>query len=148
MIVTKKHLGAAGTVFTRLRVLDIMTHFNERDVRYFDWQWSEYLVNNGKTLYAFKQSYVQHIGILGQNNKGLIHHYDYGLNFLPVNEVNERIMAEFLDELVAESKAIFQKIDKSDQHYIDFIANKRWLDFYVGYWVLYIPRLIKKWIKN
>lgn len=147
-MVTKKSLGAAGVVFTRMRVLDIMSNFKRHRVEGFDWQWSDYLVNSGKTLYAFRQSYVQHIGILGQNNKGLIHEYDYGINFIPVNEVNEWIMADFLDELVAESKMMFQKIDKSDQQYIEYISQGRRLDYRIGYLVLYIPRLIKRWMKS
>lgn len=101
----KEDLGAAGCAFTRRRVEDIVRAFPTLPTyTTFDWIWSEYFRQQGLRLCCLRESYIQHIGVIGQNNFGQLTRYDYGLNFLPVSEVNQRIMIEFIDGLVSAQK--------------------------------------------
>lgn len=98
----KKDLGSAGCAFTRRRVEDIVRAFPTLPTHTtFDWIWSEYFRQQGLRLCCLRESYIQHIGVIGQNNFGQLTRYDYGLDFLPVSEVNQRIMIEFIDGLVS-----------------------------------------------
>jgi len=75
----KNNIGAAGTFFTRERVLDIVTEFeNAKDLKSFDWQWSKFLTNRGVRLFCVNNSLIQHIGHSGQNSRS---YFDVGLGF-------------------------------------------------------------------
>ena len=88
--------------------------------------------------------YVQHIGIQGQNNKGMLHGFDYGLNFIAVNEVNQQVIMEFIDEMIIENAKIFAKLSENEKLFFDFISGNEHLNYKVGQAVLAIPRKIKK----
>lgn len=79
----------------------------------FDWQWSTLLTNKNIKLICIKESYIQHIGILGQNNKGFINDFDYGLNFIPENEINQKIMSDFIDELFLENRKFIERKERN-----------------------------------
>lgn len=99
---SKEDLGAAGCAFTRRRVEDIVRAFPVLPTyTTFDWIWSEYFRQQGLRLCCLRESYIQHIGVIGQNNFGQLTRYDYGLDFLPVSAANQRIMVEFVDGLVS-----------------------------------------------
>ncbi|PJJ67826.1 glycosyltransferase family 2 protein [Chryseobacterium geocarposphaerae] len=91
-IIHKLHIGAAGTIFKRNIVKEIIE--NVPPSRSYDWDWSNFLVKKGYHLNVSKRSYVQHIGIIGTNNDGgsVI---DFGLNFLPGNAINEKYLIDF-----------------------------------------------------
>ena len=75
----KKTIGAAGTLFRRERILEILDHFDSMDkVKSFDWQWSEYCTNNNIRIFCVNKSLVQHIGYMGQNS---IKYFDMGRGF-------------------------------------------------------------------
>jgi hypothetical protein len=75
----KNAIGAAGTLFSRNRIEELLNHFDSiKQVKSFDWQWSEYFVNNGIKIYCVNKSMVQHIGYTGQN-VGV--YFDVGKNF-------------------------------------------------------------------
>lgn len=100
-LLTKNDLGAAGCAFTRERVKELVKAFPTLPTHTtFDWIWSEFFLSRRLNLYCLQESYIQHIGIIGQNNFGLLTHYDYGLSFLPESEINQRIMIKFIDGLV------------------------------------------------
>ena len=67
----KNHIGAAGTLFTREKVEQIVDYFsktNETAIKYFDWKWSELLNRNNTRIFCVNNSLVQHIGFVGQNS--------------------------------------------------------------------------------
>lgn len=96
----KEDLGAAGTAFTRERVQDIVDAQMPPDT--YDWAWSALFRQKGYRLMCLHDSYIQHIGIIGQNNRGSILHFDSGLNFVADNLPTQQAMAQFVDELIAE----------------------------------------------
>lgn len=104
----KTHLGAAGTAFHRTRVMEIV----EADLpdKYYDWTWSQFLVNRGYRLMCLRNSYIQHIGILGQNNNGAIHTFDLSLSFVPDNLLTQKIIAKFYSELITENELFLKRI--------------------------------------
>ena len=141
----KNSLGAAGVVMTREIVDIIINDIPKENVKGFDWQWSSILQKKGIRLACLENSYVQHIGIQGQNNKGMLHDFDYGLNFLPVNEVNQQVVMEFIDEMIVENAKIFVKLSENEKLFLDFISGSKHLNYKVGQAVLVIPRKIKKY---
>ncbi|MDR1108203.1 MAG: glycosyltransferase family 2 protein [Spirochaetaceae bacterium] len=67
-LVLKKTVGAAGVLFSRKRLEELMTYFDSMEmVKAFDWQWSEYFTGNNISIFCVKESLVQHIGYRGQN---------------------------------------------------------------------------------
>jgi glycosyltransferase involved in cell wall biosynthesis len=75
----KDSIGAAGTLFTRKRLEDLMAEFPDIEyVRGFDWQWSQYFTDNGVPMFCSNNSLVQHIGYEGQNS---CYFFDFGKNF-------------------------------------------------------------------
>lgn len=140
----KSSLGAAGVVMNREIVSMIIDSIPKEKVKGFDWQWSAILQNKGIKLACLEQSYIQHIGIQGQNNKGMLHEFDYGLNFLPISEINQRVMMEFIDEMIVENGKVLDKLSENEQSFIDFISGNKQVDYKVGQAVLSIPRKLKK----
>lgn len=80
-IIEKDHIGAAGTIFKRNIINDIIK--NVPSSRSYDWDWSKYLRKKNISLSVANRSYVQHIGIEGTNNNGS-NIIDFGLNFFLV----------------------------------------------------------------
>ncbi len=106
----KKTLGAAGVVFNR-RVLQSITEKIPLGPSY-DYKWSAHLAEQGLRLLCTKQSYIQHIGIYGQNHiKGFA--VDFGLNFHPGNAANEELLIDFFDQVITSNNRIWQNQHKS-----------------------------------
>lgn len=144
----KSTLGAAGVVMTREIVEMIINNIPEEKVKGFDWQWSSLLQKKGVKLACLEDSYIQHIGIRGQNSTGMIHNFDYGLNFLPINEKNQEIMMEFLEEVIIESNIYVSNFSEENKIFLDFISKNGILDYKLGNFLLKIPRIIKKKINS
>lgn len=128
-LLIKKSLGAAGTIFTRATIMKIVESMDENSSNLsFDWKWSALLRKRGLQLYCTKRSYIQHIGNIGQNNSSLAN-ADYGINFIPGNDLNSTYLEQFYHGLLK------SKLDDS-------------LDYKIGHLVLTIPRKIKKILEN
>jgi len=140
----KNSLGAAGVVMTREVVTIIVESIPKEKVKGFDWQWSSVLQKRGIRLACLEYSYLQHIGIQGQNSKGMLRDFDYGLNFIPISEVNQRVMMEFIDEMILEDAKTFAKLSENEQLFVDFISDNQRLNYKIGKIVLSIPRKIRK----
>lgn len=95
MFLEKNHIGAAGSIMSRVIVNEIVRTLPPSDS--FDWKWSELLRRNGIPLLVSNESYFQHIGLQGYNCDG-IRTIDYGLNFHPLHEVNQKYMNEYQQE--------------------------------------------------
>jgi Glycosyl transferase family 2 len=99
----KRHIGAAGTVFTRKVIAEIVENVDMG--RLYDWRWSEYLRQKGRRLIVTNASYVQHIGLDGENNS--LELYDFGVNFEPVTDVNKDILLDMLTNVF--DRMIYQR---------------------------------------
>lgn len=104
-IIEKDHIGAAGTIFKRNVIIDIIK--NVPPSRSYDWDWSKYLRKKNIVLNVANRSHVQHIGIEGTNNNGS-NIIDFGLNFFPGNEVNESYLIDFFQNALI-SKDLYIK---------------------------------------
>lgn len=104
----KKSLGAAGVAFTRARVRDIVSAGISPE-RY-DWAWSHLLSNKGYRLMCATSSYIQHIGVVGQNNRGELNTFDFSCTFVPNNEVSAQINAIFMRELIALNEKFYHSL--------------------------------------
>lgn len=102
-IITKNHIGAAGTIFKRHIVKDIIDSVPAS--RSYDWDWSRYLTKKNIKINVSNRSYVQHIGVEGTNNNGS-NIIDFGLNFFPGNEINEIYVLDFFQKALI-SKDLF-----------------------------------------
>lgn len=140
----KEHLGAAGVAFRREIVELIVNNIPPNITHSADWLWMSLLRKENIRLICLTESYIQHIGILGQNNRGYFLDFDYGLNFLPENEINQRIMMQFLDETFIENKKfIFRKQNEEYKFY-----KKRQWDYLIGHLILALPRELLRVIKR
>jgi len=100
---TKQYFGAAATALSR-EVIEFIVK-NVPASNSYDWDWSVALNKRGTRLICLKDSLVQHIGAVGQNSDGTF--IDFGLNFYPGNEFNERILVAFFQEaLISKDKFI------------------------------------------
>ena len=97
-ILSKEHIGAAGTVFNRSVVRAILAGVPVSDQAY-DWRWSRFLSERGIAIYTTERSYIQHIGAVGANSDGV--YFDIGLGFVPGNSFNEMVATSFYDRLFA-----------------------------------------------
>lgn len=78
----KSDIGGACVIFPRKIVEKIIKEIiiKNEDYSCFDWKWSAYLKENNIPIYVSKKSYIQHVGLGGQNNKE-ISELDFGKNF-------------------------------------------------------------------
>lgn len=98
-LVLKKSIGAAGSVYTRQMVELVIHSIPGKFSNYWDWAISFYLTSIEKKIYVSKQSFVQHIGLNGENNTILS--LDYGVNYQPQTALEKEQVARFY-------KAFFQ----------------------------------------
>ena len=143
----KKDLGAAGTAFKREVVELIIKEMEDDALSNYDWKWSEFLTRKNIRLFCACNSYIQHIGIQGQNNNGCINDFDYGLNFIPESPANQKIMSEFIEELLIENQRFFDNHPEEVYKLIKKHA-KTIIDYRIGHTCLFIPREIKKIAKR
>ena len=98
-ILLKKHVGAAGVIFTRDVLKKIIE--NVPPSRRFDWDWSAFLEVNDIRIMVTDVSYIQHIGFFGYNTKHTFE-MDFGYRFSPANKVNYDILMELLETSIIE----------------------------------------------
>jgi hypothetical protein len=100
----KKTIGAAGTVMTR-RVVEMIVA-NVPASSSYDWDWSRYLALRNVPLLVTEESFVQHIGVHGQNSSSFA--TEYGLNFYPGSRRNEIAAAEFFDHVIRQKDELIR----------------------------------------
>ena len=103
----KKSVGAAGLVMVRSMVQRIVD--NCPLSRTYDWDLSNYLLNNKIRLIVTERSYVQHIGIHGTNT-GSSAATDFGFNFYLTENINEKILIDFFQELILAKDKIIAEL--------------------------------------
>jgi hypothetical protein len=97
-LVLKKDVGSAGTLFTRERMLELLSYFNSMDkVKGFDWQWCEFFIDNNVPIFCVKESLVQHIGYKGQNSG---YSFDFGKEYKIETIKDGQIINDVLEKYV------------------------------------------------
>ncbi|KAB0664865.1 glycosyltransferase family 2 protein [Oryzomonas japonica] len=137
-MVRKDSIGSAGTVFTRDIVQCIVN--NVKPSYKYDWDWSRYLSSKGVRLFVTERSYIQHIGIVGQNcDASRI--IDYGLNFFPSNEDTLMLNVAFFEQVIrAMQEAVEQK---NHYYYFKYQVPK----YKILQWIIEPLSLLKKRFK-
>lgn len=107
----KRDLGAAGTLFKKKRVEEIIQEFPTGS-EMFDWKWSEFLNNRDVQLYCVNHSMVQHIGVSGQNSKSET--FDYGNDFIVDSLFNAEVIDKTMSIYVEQTK---QRIVEIQEYY-------------------------------
>lgn len=117
----KGHIGSAAAVFRRDVLKEIVEHVPAS--RRYDWDWSEYLFKRKIPILVPKRSYVQHIGIHGTNNCPL--YCEYGLNFSPGNEMNEKILIDFFIDLVSSKDSyVAERLAEQERAFLNRLAEQ------------------------
>lgn len=98
---SKKDIGSAGVLFSRLAIEKIVKNVDiSNGFSGYDYKWSEYLLNNGFSIYVSENSYLQHIGFIGQNNDG-IKGLDIGYNFTPTNNEDKDFLFRQYENIIS-----------------------------------------------
>lgn len=118
-MVRKDTIGSAGTAFTRDIVQSIIN--NVKPSYKYDWDWSRYLSTIGVRLLVTELTYIQHIGIVGQNCDAA-QIVDYGLNFFPTDEDTLRFNVAFFEQVVLANRGAVEQ--KNKYYYFKFHLPK------------------------
>lgn len=128
--VLKADIGAAGTFFKRECIQSIVSSLSSMNQKKIDWAFSQLFINNNISIYCSKESYVQHIGLIGQNSSLLA--IDYADNFKIDSIENGQIINDLLHSFLYECTLSVQ----------ESLKNSKFYKF--GYYVLYPVVLFKK----
>ena len=118
IIFKEKHsIGGICVLFTDKNILkNILDNIpKERKSFAYDWYWSHKLQEKGTPVMVSEQSFLQHIGVEGQNNKE-IKGIDIGLNFTPTN-TND------LEFLLQHYEIVISNFAKQNDKYVFFSRN-------------------------
>jgi hypothetical protein len=120
----KKTIGAAGTLFHRDRVSEIMANIDSFDtITDIDWQFSKYFSGKDFPIYCVNNSLVQHIGYFGQHTK---YYFDFGRNFKIETANQGRIINDIFEKFIDDIRNLETErtkfFDKRDD---DFIYHLR-----------------------
>lgn len=99
--VAKRKIGNAGTLWTRPLAEMVLAEFGkESGIVNVDDAYSDLFVRRAVPMVAFRRSRVQHLGIVGTNNRyfGKLEH---GLGFHPDSEPQVRAILAVYDELMS-----------------------------------------------
>ena len=111
--VEKKEVGAAGSVMTRDIIQMIVD--NIPPGKAFDCRWADFLHKSGKRLLVTRDSYIQHMGLEGFNCNGSTS-VDYGLNFYTSDLDDQKVMADFFQQLLTAKDHKIQSLYRSVQY--------------------------------
>ena len=118
VIFKEKHsIGGICVLFTDKNILkNILDNIpKERKSFAYDWYWSHKLQEKGTPVMVSEQSFLQHIGVEGQNKKE-IKGIDIGLNFTPTN-IND------LEFLLHHYEIVISNFAKQNDKYVFFSRN-------------------------
>jgi hypothetical protein len=134
-VLQKETIGSAGTIFTRDIVERIVN--NVRPSYKYDWDWCRYLTSQGIRLLVTERSYIQHIGIVGQNCDAF-QIIDYGRNFYPSNEDTLMLNVAFFELVILANQSAVEQ--KNRYYYFNFQTKK----YKVLQWIIEPLSLLKK----
>lgn len=145
-LVQKEHIGAAGTFFSRERVGEIIEFLDEENRKEIDWGFSKLFKSRNVRIFCSKESYVQHIGLIGGQNHNL-YCLDYGTNFTVDSPENGQIINDLLLNIV---KILPSDIDNIRAEITAHVENnyRNTIDFKLGSLLLKPGRIIKHLLKR
>ena len=120
LFLQKKDIGSAGTFFSRERVQQIVSFSNASDNLLLDWGFCKKFIDMGVRILCSKRSYVQHIGLNGQNSLSCM--ADFGENFCVDTITNGQIINDILLSVCKESYEASQNFLKNK---VDLILRDR-----------------------
>ncbi|MDR0526599.1 MAG: glycosyltransferase family 2 protein [Spirochaetaceae bacterium] len=150
-LVLKKILGAAGVLFTRERLKELLKYFCSMEmIKAFDWQWSEYFNGNNIPVFCVKHSLIQHIGYTGQNT-GYV--FDFGKNYKIETIKHGQIINDIFEKYIDNIRELELKRHKINLENDKKNMEKEALENSIGYhikccFILTIKLLITKKIYN
>ncbi len=125
--VLKDEVGAAGCLLNKDIVKFILDKIKYRTTG-FDVNFSRLLIQSGHDLICTKQSYVQHIGVVGFNSRNI--KFDYGKYFVCEDQTNGEI------------------VEETFERYMEIVGDFRSTSsFRIFNFIISIPRRIKKVFK-
>ena len=140
VLVSKRSVGAAGSVLSRNLVKKLIDSVEDRYKVMWDWYFCMYMKSNDKRIMATKQSYVFHTGIEGENSNLLL--FEYSLGYTPMSDFESSVIQNFnqkfvenyyeLSELL-KIKVLIRKIvrEEARRWFAKLFGEKRLLDMLV-----------------
>ncbi len=109
----KEHIGGACVIFSKKTLEKIIKNIKikNNDFSNYDYKWSKYLRENNIPIYVSQKSYVQHIGVGGQNNTS-IKNIDIGYDFvgtLDITQVN--YLLKYYEKLFEQQKNYIENMN-------------------------------------
>ena len=99
--VAKRKIGNAGTLWTRPLAEMVLTELGgNSDIVNVDDAYSDLFARRNIPIVAFRRSRVQHLGIVGTNNR-YFGNFEHGLGFRPDSEQQVRAILALYDELMS-----------------------------------------------
>ncbi|MEH1741599.1 hypothetical protein V6948_15580 [Fusobacterium varium] len=116
----KRDIGGACVLFSREIIEEIINNIKikKQDFTSYDYKWSRYLNSRNIPIYVSKISFIQHLGLGGQNNKK-ISTIDLGRGFIPSNKEDGQILLEYYEKVIFDTKEYCENIG-----WLIFIKNK------------------------
>lgn len=109
----KEHIGGVCVIFSKKTLEKIIKNIKikNNDFSNYDYKWSKYLRENNIPIYVSQKSYVQHIGVGGQNNTS-IKNIDIGYDFvgtLDITQVN--YLLKYYEKLFEQQKNYIENMN-------------------------------------
>lgn len=116
----KRDIGGACVLFSREIIEEIINNIKikKQDFTSYDYKWSRYLNSKNIPIYVSRISFIQHLGLGGQNNKK-ISTIDLGKGFIPSNKEDSQILLEYYEKIIFDTKEYYENIG-----WLIFIKNK------------------------
>lgn len=149
LFIQKVDIGSAGTFFSRERMEQIVSSVQETDSLHLDWDYSARFTSMGIRILCSKDSYVQHIGLAGQNSVSSM--ADFGEGFVVDSITNGQILNDVLLEITKEryeeNMAFFSRKLKEilDDRNKSVSAS---FDYKLGHFLLTPCRILKRLVKK
>lgn len=128
----KKDIGGACVIFSREIIEEILKNIDVSDNNFagYDWKWSEYLVKNNIPIYVSEKSFVQHIGLGGQNNIS-VRNIDIGKNFIgAINLEEANFINQYYEKLIQYQRNILVNLTFREYLKIKIKKNKYFMKIY------------------
>lgn len=110
--VIKKFVGAAGMVFSKEIMKELVEKIPYKNVNMWDWALCTHLNSQGIKIFVSKNSYVLHTGIDGENSNVLL--FEFSKNYFPATDFDKEQLHElnklFVEKYIELSTIVKAKI--------------------------------------